>query len=255
MNRGIVQSLVAALLVAAPLASRRLQHGRRQGQGSTGRRRRRRGGAGRRRRTADRPLHPRHRHADGRRTGRRRRRNRGPRRRGADRARHAGRAGRRARSASRRPKPTRSSRRPRPTRRRSRRGSASRPAPPSTSNAVPEVQNAKASFELAQSEFNRIKSLLDQRVVSQSEYDQRRTQMEAARQQYEAAKNGAAQQYQSLQAARARVTLARKALADTVVRAPFAGVVAERLVIGRRLRHQGHEGRRSSCASTRCACS
>jgi membrane fusion protein (multidrug efflux system) len=97
-------------------------------------------------------------------------------------------------------------------------------------NAVPEVQNAKASFELAQSEFNRIKALLDQRVVSQSEYDQRRTQMEAARQQYEAAKNGAAQQYQSLQAARARVTLARKANADTVVRAPFSGVVAERLV-------------------------
>ncbi len=97
-------------------------------------------------------------------------------------------------------------------------------------NAVPEVQNAKASYELAQSEFNRIKSLLDQRVVSQSEFDQRRTQMEATRQQYEAAKNGAAQQYQSLQAARARVALARKAFADTSVRAPFTGVVAQRLV-------------------------
>src|SRR6267142_5243220 len=97
-------------------------------------------------------------------------------------------------------------------------------------NAVPEVQNAKASADLAQAEFARIKSLLDQRVVSQSEYDQRRTQMEAARQQYEAAKNGAAQQYQSLQAARARVALARKANSDTVVRAPFSGVVAERLV-------------------------
>jgi RND family efflux transporter MFP subunit len=97
-------------------------------------------------------------------------------------------------------------------------------------NAVPEVQNAKAGAELAQSEFARIKSLLDQRVVSQSEYDQRRTQAEAARQQYEAAKNGAAQQYQMLQAARARVALARKAAADTVVRAPFNGVVAQRLV-------------------------
>jgi RND family efflux transporter MFP subunit len=97
-------------------------------------------------------------------------------------------------------------------------------------NAVPEVQNAKAGYELAQSEFNRIKSLLDQRVVSQSEYEQRRTQMEATRQQFEAAKNGASQQFQSLQAARARVTLARKALADTSVRAPFAGLVAQRLV-------------------------
>ena len=97
-------------------------------------------------------------------------------------------------------------------------------------NAVPEVQNAKASFDLAQNEFNRIKSLLDQRVVSQSEFDQRRTQMEAARQQYEAARNGAAQQYQALQAARARVSLAHKTLADTTVRAPFSGLVAERLV-------------------------
>src|SRR5439155_3219183 len=97
-------------------------------------------------------------------------------------------------------------------------------------NAVPEVQNAKAAYDLAQNEFGRIKSLLDQRVVSQSEYEQRRTQMEAARQQYEAAKNGAAQQFQSLQAAKARVSLARKALADTVVRAPFGGVVAQRLV-------------------------
>ena len=97
-------------------------------------------------------------------------------------------------------------------------------------NAVPEVQTARASYELAQGEFTRIKALLDERVVSQSEYDQRRTQMEATRQQYEAAKNGAAQQYQSLQAARARVALATKAVADTVVRSPFSGVVAERLV-------------------------
>lgn len=97
-------------------------------------------------------------------------------------------------------------------------------------NAVPEVQNAKAGFDLAQGEFARIRSLLDQKVVSQSEFEQRRTQVEAARQQYEAARNGAAQQYQSLLAARARVSLARKALADTTVRAPFDGLVAERLV-------------------------
>jgi membrane fusion protein, multidrug efflux system len=97
-------------------------------------------------------------------------------------------------------------------------------------NAVAEVQSAKASYELAQSEFMRIQSLLAQHVVSQSEFDQRRTQMEAARQQCESAKNGAAQQYQSLLAARARVTLARKAHTDTVVRAPFNGIVAQRVV-------------------------
>ena len=95
---------------------------------------------------------------------------------------------------------------------------------------VPEVQTAQAAYDLAKSDFNRIQSLLDQRVVSQAEFDQRRTQMEASRQQYESARNAAAQQYQALQAARARVTLAHKALADTVVRAPFSGLVAERLV-------------------------
>lgn len=97
-------------------------------------------------------------------------------------------------------------------------------------NAVPEVQTAKSGYDLAQNEFNRIKSLLEQQVVSQSEYDQRRSQLDASRQQYEAARNGAAQQFQALQAARARVTLAHKALADTTVRAPFNGLVAERLV-------------------------
>jgi RND family efflux transporter MFP subunit len=97
-------------------------------------------------------------------------------------------------------------------------------------NKVPEVANARANFALATSEFARIEKLLAERVVSQSEYDQRKTQVEASRQQYESAKNAAEQQYQALQAARARVTLARKALADTTVRAPFTGLVAQRMV-------------------------
>ena len=95
---------------------------------------------------------------------------------------------------------------------------------------VPDVMNAKAALDWAESEFARMKSLLDQKVVSQSEFDQRRTQVEAARQQYQMAENSAQQSYRSLQAARARVALARKSVADTTVRAPFAGLVAERLV-------------------------
>jgi membrane fusion protein (multidrug efflux system) len=95
---------------------------------------------------------------------------------------------------------------------------------------VPEVANARANFALAESEFARIEKLLAERVVSQSEYDQRKTQVEAARQQWESAKNAAEQQYQALQGARARVTLARKAASDTIVRAPFSGLVAQRMV-------------------------
>jgi multidrug efflux pump subunit AcrA (membrane-fusion protein) len=95
---------------------------------------------------------------------------------------------------------------------------------------VPDVAAAKASLTLAEAEYARIETLLDQRVVSRSEFDQRRTQVEAARQQHESARNAARQQWQSLQAAHARVDLARKAMDDTIVRAPFSGLVAERSV-------------------------
>jgi len=95
---------------------------------------------------------------------------------------------------------------------------------------VPDVLNAKASLDWAEADFARIKSLLDQKVVSQSEYDQKLTQVQAARQQYQLAQNVAQQSYRSLEGARARIDLARKAAADTVVRAPFTGIVAERAV-------------------------
>jgi membrane fusion protein, multidrug efflux system len=104
------------------------------------------------------------------------------------------------------------------------------PRQPFDPKAVPDVMNAKASLEWAEAEFARIRSLLDQKVVSQSEFDQRRTQVDAARQQYQVAQNSARQSYRSLEAARARVALARKAMSDTSVRAPFNGSVAERLV-------------------------
>ena len=95
---------------------------------------------------------------------------------------------------------------------------------------VPDVMNAKASLDLADAEFKRMQTLVEQKVISQSEFDQRRTQLEAARQSYQTAQNAAEQSYRSLDAARARVVLARKAVADTAVKAPIAGLVVERLV-------------------------
>ena len=98
------------------------------------------------------------------------------------------------------------------------------------STRVPDALNAKAALDLAEAEFARIGSLLEQKVVSKSEYDQRKTQVDAARQQYQMAQNVAQQSYRSLEAAKARVVLARKAAVDTSIRAPFSGQVAERLV-------------------------
>ena len=95
---------------------------------------------------------------------------------------------------------------------------------------VPEVANARAAQAQAEADFTRAQMLFERKLLSQSDYDRSRTQAEAARRQHESARNTAEQQYQSLMAARARVTLARKALADTTVRAPFDGVVGQRLV-------------------------
>ena len=95
---------------------------------------------------------------------------------------------------------------------------------------VPEVANARAQLTLAQGDFDRAKMLHEKKLLSQADFDQKSAQAEVARRQFEIARNGANQQYQALLAARARVALARKALADTVVRSPFAGVVGERLV-------------------------
>jgi RND family efflux transporter MFP subunit len=95
---------------------------------------------------------------------------------------------------------------------------------------VPEVSNARAAKDLAEAEFNRIKKLYDEKVVSGSEYDQRRTQVELTGRQYDTARNSARQLYRSLEASRARLALARKTFADTTVRSPFAGFVVERKV-------------------------
>lgn len=95
---------------------------------------------------------------------------------------------------------------------------------------VPEVANARASSELAQAEFDRARMLVERKLLPQADFDRSRAQADVARRQHEIARNDADQQYQSLLAARARMALARKALADTVVRAPFDGVVEQRLV-------------------------
>jgi membrane fusion protein, multidrug efflux system len=95
---------------------------------------------------------------------------------------------------------------------------------------VPEVSNARAAQQLARTELDRARQLHEAQLLAQAEFDQRSAQFVASERQYEVARNTAAQQYQSLLAARARVAVAEKALADTVVRAPFAGVVGQRFV-------------------------
>ena len=116
-------------------------------------------------------------------------------------------------------------------------------------NNVPEVLAAKAAYEsalaqqrLAQADSKRYENLVNSGDVSRSAYDKARTQVEtadaqvnASRQQYEGTLNAARQNYQGVATqeasqlgTRAGLALAEKVLADTEVRAPFAGYVSAR---------------------------
>jgi multidrug efflux pump subunit AcrA (membrane-fusion protein) len=114
---------------------------------------------------------------------------------------------------------------------------------------VPEVLSAKAAYDSAaaqakqaEADAQRYENLVKTGDVSRSAYEKARTsadtaeaQANSARQQYEAMLNGARQNFQgvsgaqaSLEGMRAQTELARKALEDTMIRAPFAGYVSAR---------------------------
>ena len=116
---------------------------------------------------------------------------------------------------------------------------------------VPEVAAAKANYESAQAnaklaaaDAQRYVNLAATGDVSQSALQKARTQQEtadaqvnAARQQYEAAANGARQSSEvistsqaTLESVKAQVAQAEKSLADTKIRAPFDGYITARPV-------------------------
>lgn len=116
---------------------------------------------------------------------------------------------------------------------------------------VPEVLAARANYESAQAlakqaaaDAQRYSNLVNSGDVSRSAFEKARTQQEtaeaqanASRQQYEGALNATRQSFQgissseaSLDAVRAQVAQAEKGLADTYIRAPFAGFLSARPV-------------------------
>jgi multidrug efflux pump subunit AcrA (membrane-fusion protein) len=116
---------------------------------------------------------------------------------------------------------------------------------------VPEVAAARANYEsalaqakMAAADSQRYANLVTSGDVSKSAFEKAHTQQEtaeaqanAARQQYEAAANTARQSYEvistsqaSLDSVKAQLAQAEKAVADTIIRAPFDGFVAARPV-------------------------
>ncbi len=118
-------------------------------------------------------------------------------------------------------------------------------------NNVPEVLSAKASYDsavaqakMSEADAQRYDALIKTGDVSQSAYDKARTQADTAKEQtnsarqlYEAALNSARQSFQgvinaqaSLAYAQTQTAIARKAVDDTIIKAPFTGYVSSRPV-------------------------
>lgn len=116
-------------------------------------------------------------------------------------------------------------------------------------STIPEVRSAGAAYQsalaaqrLAEANERRYAELVETGDVARSVYDQYRTQAETARQQtnvarqaMETAVNLARQNNQAIQTAQAEVesaraaaSIAEKAVADTVIRAPYSGYVSDR---------------------------
>jgi RND family efflux transporter MFP subunit len=97
--------------------------------------------------------------------------------------------------------------------------------------ATPDVRHARVALERAEVEHRRYERLVAEGYVSRSEYDTRRAEHLALREQVDLAINQARQMYRTLEGQQARVARMRRSLADTVVRAPWDGLVSERHVV------------------------
>jgi RND family efflux transporter MFP subunit len=102
------------------------------------------------------------------------------------------------------------------------------PARPFAPEDVAEVRQARVTLERMATDLARYGRLVEAGAVSQAEHEARRAEYLAQQELLAARLNDARQTYQALQAQKVRVAMARKQLADTVIRAPYAGLIAER---------------------------
>jgi RND family efflux transporter MFP subunit len=94
----------------------------------------------------------------------------------------------------------------------------------------PEVQKVRLVMEQMKTDDERYARLVSEGAVSPAEAESRHIQYLSAKEEYRAVQQRTREAYQALLSQQARLQTARKALADTVIRAPFDGVVAERHV-------------------------
>lgn len=93
-----------------------------------------------------------------------------------------------------------------------------------------EVKRARAALDDAQQKFSRTQSLFDEGLISKGNFDEMEANFKSARAAYDMARQSVENLRAELLQKRASMNLAEKKLADTLIRAPFAGQVKERNV-------------------------
>lgn len=97
-------------------------------------------------------------------------------------------------------------------------------------NQMAEVQAARANADLAADVLRRTEQLAANGSVSDQELQRARASAAAAQAQYTASVNGARGAIAALRSAQVAVSQTSRQVADSIVRAPFAGEVAERTI-------------------------
>lgn len=112
---------------------------------------------------------------------------------------------------------------------RARLGIAAGARPPSAED-TPEVRSAAAALALAEDALRRSEELSQRGVLAPAQLDEARARASQARDQHALALQGTRASIAALGAAEAQASLASSALSESVVRAPFAGEIADRSV-------------------------
>jgi multidrug efflux pump subunit AcrA (membrane-fusion protein) len=103
-------------------------------------------------------------------------------------------------------------------------------AEPGKVDEAAEVRRAAADRADAAQKFERALSLFQEGLIARGDYDEAEARAKAAQAAYEMARQNVENLRAQVAQRRASLALARKKLADTVIRAPFAGHVKQRLV-------------------------
>src|SRR5215813_957088 len=96
------------------------------------------------------------------------------------------------------------------------------------SNQNADVRMAKSQLDWAKLELDRSVKLIEKGDIPRSSYDEKVTNHNLAQARYQAAQDSVNQQLAAVEQQKAALALAKKALADTVVRSPISGAVKEK---------------------------